>query len=41
MMRIGGCLLAIEESVYTGANELMTILNLVRKGLGATKHLAL
>lgn len=41
MTRIEGCLLADKESAYTGANELMTILNLIRKGLGAIKHLAL
>ena len=41
MTRIGGCLLAIEESAYIDTGKLITILKLIRKGLGAIKHLAL
>lgn len=36
MTRIGGCLLAIEESTYIDTSKLITILKLIRKGLGAT-----
>lgn len=41
MTCIEGCLLVTKESEYISADKLMTILNLIRKGLGATKHLAL
>ena len=41
MTCIEGRLLVVEESAYMRAGKLMTILNLIRKGLGATKHLAL
>lgn len=41
MTCIEGCLLVIKESAYIYAGKLITILNLIRKGLGATKHLAL